>query len=170
APSASAVRSVSWQAGTPMLTATISLTTPASLSRTASSTAISSNGFIDILTPARSTPVPSDLTRAFRLKSRTRLTATNAFIARSSNGVPGGELHRGHVLEEARFEGRHRVLGDGFGRPALRAVHRADHADLAEEVDLVGAHAEDLARHLRGLVAREVDGQRRDLGAFHLLQ
>ena len=50
-----------------MLTTTTSLTTPASFKRTASSTAISSNGFIDILTPARSTPLPSDLTRALTL-------------------------------------------------------------------------------------------------------
>ena len=40
-----------------MDTATISVATPFSLSRTASSTAISQNGFIDILTFARSTPV-----------------------------------------------------------------------------------------------------------------
>ena len=37
-------------------TATTSVAMPFSLSRTASSTAISSNGFIDILTLARSTP------------------------------------------------------------------------------------------------------------------
>ena len=53
---ASAVRSVSWQAATPQETATISVATPASFSRTASSTAISSKGFIDILTLAVSTP------------------------------------------------------------------------------------------------------------------
>ena len=42
---------------------TISVALPASLSRIASSTAISSNGFIDILTLASSTPEPSLLTR-----------------------------------------------------------------------------------------------------------
>ena len=41
---------------TPQETATISVATPFSFSRTASSTAISSNGFIDILTLAVSTP------------------------------------------------------------------------------------------------------------------
>src|SRR5262245_52328328 len=80
APSASAVRSVSWQAPTPHDTATISLATPFSLSRTASSTAISSNGFIDILTLAVSTPLPSGFTRTLTLKSTTRLTETRIFI------------------------------------------------------------------------------------------
>ena len=50
APMASAVRSVSWHAATPARDRDTSVATPASLSRTASSTAISSNGFIDILT------------------------------------------------------------------------------------------------------------------------
>ncbi len=67
APSASAVRSVSWQPVSPQETATISVATPFSFSRTASSTAISSNGFIDILTLAVSTPLPSGFTRTFTL-------------------------------------------------------------------------------------------------------
>jgi len=61
------VRSVSWQAGRPQEATMISVTTPASFSRTASSTAISSNGFMDILTLAVSTPVPSALTRTLTL-------------------------------------------------------------------------------------------------------
>ena len=48
-------------------TATISVATPFSLRRMASSTAISSNGFIDILMLAKSTPLPSILTRGFTL-------------------------------------------------------------------------------------------------------
>ena len=48
---ASAVRMVSAQAATPIETAMISVAMPFSLRRTASSTAISSNGFIDIFTP-----------------------------------------------------------------------------------------------------------------------
>ena len=67
APIASAVRIVSAQAGMPIDTAMISVATPFSFRRTASSTAISSKGFIDILTPAVSTPEPSDLTRTFTL-------------------------------------------------------------------------------------------------------
>ncbi len=64
---ASAVRMVSWQACGPIETAMISVATPASLRRTASSTPISSKGFIDILTLAVSTPVLSGLTRILTL-------------------------------------------------------------------------------------------------------
>src|SRR6185436_17636130 len=80
APIASAVRSVSWQACTPQDTAMISVATPASLRRTASSSAISSKGFMDILTLAVSTPLPSALTRTLTLKSTTRLTLTRTFM------------------------------------------------------------------------------------------
>ena len=64
---ARAVRSVSWFCLTPIEAATTSSTLPASRRRIASSTAISSNGFIDIFTFARSTPLPSALTRTFTL-------------------------------------------------------------------------------------------------------
>ena len=67
APIAIAVRSVSWHCATPHETATISLATPFSFNRTASSTAISSKGFMLILTLAMSTPVPSALTRTLTL-------------------------------------------------------------------------------------------------------
>jgi hypothetical protein len=67
APMASAVRSVSCACATPADTAITSVATPASFRRTASSTAISSNGFIDIFTFAMSTPVPSVFTRTFTL-------------------------------------------------------------------------------------------------------
>ena len=67
APIAIAVRNVSWHCGRPQETATISVATPFSFRRTASSTAISSKGFIDIFTFAMSTPVWSDFTRTFTL-------------------------------------------------------------------------------------------------------
>jgi hypothetical protein len=51
----------------PIDTHTTSVAWPFSLSRSASSTAISSKGFIDILTLASSTPLPSLLTRIFTL-------------------------------------------------------------------------------------------------------
>jgi DNA-directed RNA polymerase specialized sigma24 family protein len=60
--------------------AMISVATPFSLRRTASSTAISSNGFIDILTLASSTPEPSALTRILMSLSTTRLTGTRIFM------------------------------------------------------------------------------------------
>src|ERR1700694_1961378 len=64
----------------PIETTTTSVALPASLSRRASSTAISSNGFIDILTLDSSTPDPSLLTRTLTLKSTTRFTGTRTFI------------------------------------------------------------------------------------------
>src|SRR5712691_6453246 len=82
APIAKAVRIVSWHCWIPAETMITSSTMPASLRRSASSTAISSNGFIDILTFAVSTPEPSALTRTFTLKSTTRLTGTRIFIHR----------------------------------------------------------------------------------------
>ena len=57
APMAIAVRSVSWHCVMPHEMATTSVAMPFSFRRTASSMAISSNGFIDILTLAMSTPV-----------------------------------------------------------------------------------------------------------------
>ncbi|CAM5186129.1 hypothetical protein CDEF62S_00888 [Castellaniella defragrans] len=57
APIASAVRKVSWHCAIPQDTATTSLATPFSFKRMDSSTAISSNGFMDIFTLAMSTPV-----------------------------------------------------------------------------------------------------------------
>ncbi len=64
---AMAVRSVSWHCAVPQETAMISVATPFSFRRTASSTAISSNGFMLILTLATSTPLPSLLTRTLTL-------------------------------------------------------------------------------------------------------
>src|SRR5262249_42006545 len=68
---------------------------PASFSRTASSTAISQKGFIDILTFWVSTPVPSLFTRTFTLASTTRLTATRTFILLLGSHE-GGHFPRGH--------------------------------------------------------------------------
>ena len=62
-----AVRSVSWHWVTPHDTAMTSVAAPFSRSRTASSTAISSNGFMLIFTLAMSTPEPSLFTRTLTL-------------------------------------------------------------------------------------------------------
>jgi hypothetical protein len=80
APIAIAVRSVSWHAAVPADTAITSVALPASFSLSASSTAISSKGFIDILTLASSTPDWSAFTRTFTLKSTTRFTGTRIFM------------------------------------------------------------------------------------------
>src|SRR5262249_14851546 len=58
----------------------ISVALPASLRRIASSTPISSNGFMDIFTLASSTPDPSGFTRILMSLSTTRLTGTRTFI------------------------------------------------------------------------------------------
>src|SRR5579864_9298203 len=81
APMASAVRMVSAACCGPIEAQTISVALPASLSRIASSTAISSNGFIDILTLPSSTPEPSALTRIFTSLSTARFTGTRIFMA-----------------------------------------------------------------------------------------
>src|SRR5690606_6198950 len=99
APMAIAVRSVSWHCCGPHETATISVPTPFSFRRTASSTAISSNGFIDIFTLAMSTPLWSLLTRTFTLKSTTRLTGTRIFIGGSPLGI---RRERGDYRESGR--------------------------------------------------------------------
>ncbi len=83
APVAIAVRNVSWQACSPQDTTTTSEATPASFKRTASSTLISSKGFIDSFTFAMSTALPSAFTRTLTFASTTRLTGTSTFIAYS---------------------------------------------------------------------------------------
>ena len=67
APIASAFLIVSCTWDTPIEIAITSVATPFSLSLNASSTAISSNGFMDILTLSNSTPELSLLTLTFTL-------------------------------------------------------------------------------------------------------
>ncbi len=81
APIAIAVRMVSWQRASPREIATTSSAVPLSRKRRASSTAISSNGFIDILTLDVS--IPSPVTRIVTYGSTTRLTGTRSFISYS---------------------------------------------------------------------------------------
>src|SRR3984893_2499329 len=90
APMASAVRMVSAACCGPPETQPISVALPASLRRIASSTAISSNGFIDILTLPSSTPEPSALTRIFTSLSTARLTGTRIFMALKDLAGDGG--------------------------------------------------------------------------------
>src|SRR6476660_7749765 len=97
APMESAVRRVSCDLLLPIETATTSPASPRSLMRTASSTAISSNGFIDIFTLARSTPLPSDLTRTLTLESMTRFTGTSIFMRLSFPAFTTGPLDPVHL-------------------------------------------------------------------------
>ncbi len=93
APMASAVRIVSCACCGPIETIITSLALPASFRRNASSTAISSNGFIAIFTFESSTPEPSGFTRTFTLKSTTLFTATSTFI-KTQPPVPTRKLSR----------------------------------------------------------------------------
>ena len=81
---ASAVRIVSPAWADPIEAQTISVALPASFSRIASSTAISSNGFIDIFTLPSSTPEPSGLTRIFTSLSIARFTGTRIFMRKAA--------------------------------------------------------------------------------------
>ena len=70
---------------------------------------ISSNGFIAILTLARSTPLPSALTRTLTLKSTTRLTATRIFIPRGLLAFLYGRRpygRRGRIVNRLAVEER----------------------------------------------------------------
>src|SRR5690242_7268985 len=144
APMASAVRSVSWHAVTPQDTATISVAAPASLSRTASSTAISPKGFIDIFTFAVSTPLPSALTRTLTLKSTTRLTLTSIFIAKN---YTFGECVERHG---ARLKHAHRIDVDRADS-TLPLEHRLPeaHRHAREGADVAGRLAAHAAKERR---------------------
>jgi len=83
---------VSWLDCAPQETATISVALPASFSRMASSTAISQNGFMAILTLAVSTPVPSALTRTLTLASMTRFDRDQYLHGRTRPAVLPGLL------------------------------------------------------------------------------
>ena len=114
APMASAVRMVSAACCGPIETAMISVALPASFSRIASSTAISSKGFIDIFTLASSTPEPSALTRILMSLSTTRFTGTTIFMFLVSSS--------GHFAPES---------GPGIGAPhpnshLMRGQRRSD--------------------------------------------
>ena len=136
APMASAVRMVSAACAGPIDTAMISVALPASFSRIASSTAISSKGFIDILTLESSTPEPSDLTLIFTSLSTARFTGTSIFMALSSVPVshlqlPGRSVKRPHAAvrerTRARACGQRRQQGrrqpqDPCAAPVCRAI------------------------------------------------
>src|SRR3954465_165410 len=136
APIARAVRSVSWQACAPHDPAAISGARPASLRRTAASTAISSKGFIDIFTFAVSTPVLSALTRTLTLKSTTRLTATRTFMRKIiAVRFSGSRLDQRIERERARIKHHDRIdvdrrhlavpVNHGVAEPPRHARERA---------------------------------------------
>src|SRR4051812_300569 len=155
APIASAVRNVSCALAGPIETATISLATPFSFNRIASSTAISSNGFMLILTLARSTPEPSALTRGLTLKSITLLTATRSFMRRFLSLVsrrrPGPSLDPG-LRRGTNMLCRFLHLGHDLPRRIPQIVGRYDRQAGIREDALalldIGALEPDDERHV----------------------
>src|ERR1700722_14779846 len=117
----------------------------------------------------RPRPPEAPVTTATLLSSRA-CSVSVMLRAPTSNRVPRSDRHRRHVLEKTRRQGRQRMLLDRLGGPALRAMQGTKNARLAEQVDLICAHAKDLARHLGSGVARQKYGERRDFMTFHLLQ
>ena len=72
--------------------------------------------------------------------------------------VPGEDVARLVQRVEVVLELREDAVDDRFRRPAFGGVRGADRTRLAEQVDLVVAHAEDLP----GDVLRGIAGQRGD--------
>src|SRR6202045_1877724 len=126
APMASAVRMVSAACCGPSQTQTVSVALPASLSRMASSTAISSNGFIDILTLPSSTPEPSALTRIFTSLSTARLTGTRIFMALKDLAGDGGFSCFSAAFR--RFQHKRQLLRCGNLPAAAAAVNVSAYA------------------------------------------
>src|SRR3974390_1131323 len=150
-PMASAVRMVSEACCGPIGPAAISVALPASLSRIASSTAISSNGFIDILTLASSTPVPSDFTRIFTSLSTTRLTGTRTFMAhklqrgRANYGCPGN-VSTCCIATSLRFCGGLAVLPghpQDFPGPPSVDERAGDEEEIRQPVDVFEGRGRD---------------------------
>src|SRR5665213_1543104 len=174
APMARAVRMVSWQFCGPIETATISLAMPASLRRTASSTAISSNGFIDILTFAVSTPLRSALTRILTLKSITRLTATRIFM----EGRPASSCCNAAAIvhahnAKARASCHRSVMRRRGGGGLTRGAGPPQHVLLAPRIGVTGEDEEMIGKPVEVFdrlgIDRLLQGQRREqaLGAAH---
>src|SRR6202000_3254459 len=88
---------------------------------------------------------------------------------RVSDRIPGEDIAGAVELVERILERRHAVLRNALWRPAFTAVHRAQRAVLAEQENLVHAHAEDLPRHVLGEIAEQEAAHRRDLFRAHLL-
>src|SRR5690348_13704491 len=144
APIASAVRIVSAHCAPPSETATISVALPASFSRTASSTAISQKGFIDIFTFWVSTPVPSLFTRTLTLASTTRLTATRTFILLLGSHE-GGHFPRRHKARTAISRSHNRDATDTCQREP-RGLSRVRKARFKRLICLLNPSDDDIRR------------------------
>src|ERR1700754_1326653 len=97
------------------------------------------------------------------------LFATPHSPIRQSDRIPGEDIARAVKLVERILERRYGLLGNALRRPAFAAMHRAQRAVLAEQENLVHAHAEDLPGHVLGEIAEQKGAHRRDLLRAHLL-
>ena len=126
----------------PIETATISVALPFSFRRSASSTAISSKGFIDILTLARSTPEPSGLhadlhvvvdhpldghqdLHAGRSPVECRLSKDRQPFPSSAPGRRWSCPRAGEARSVARGLRRRAMMSEGRARPRARSAGRA---------------------------------------------
>src|SRR6185312_1655208 len=87
----------------------------------------------------------------------------------SSDRVPAKNVGGTVELVERGFQRRHRVFGDGLRRPAFASLHRTQRTVLAEQENLVHAHAKNLPGDVPGCVAEQIGRHRRDLFRTHLL-
>src|ERR1051326_8877307 len=170
APMASAVRMVSPACCGPIETQTISVALPCSLSRIASSTAISSKGFIDILTLASSTPEPSALTRTFTLKSTTRFTGTRSFMNfrsawdRKRPEIDGSARRR--TLKAAAQKCQLSAARPGFRRLAVLPRH-PQHVARAPVVAVTAGHEHEVGQPVDVLAQRRRDALAGPIGELH---
>src|SRR3990170_842586 len=118
-----------------METATISLASPRSRIRRASSRAISSKGLMLILTPSVSTPLPSDFTRTRTLKSTTRFSPTSIFSTDDSPG-PFAVTCASRVLSPSELactrRGNPRLLDDSMAYSDFLVTTRELHDHLQD--------------------------------------
>ena len=149
----------------------ISVALPASFSRIASSTAISSKGFIDILTLASSTPEPSALTRILMSLSTTRFTGTTIFmflVSSSGHFAPESGPGIGAPHPNSRLIRGQRCVGDLRRNAGFRRGHGfldrgavLDVGPAQQEHPVVGAELRCRAA-CRGWRASPWSGCRRD--------
>src|SRR3989441_5714877 len=127
--------------------------------------------------PASSTTVTVIGARRARAFAWAALTAVSAIssvmsiivLSPSDERVVVEVLPGRHERDQVMLERARKHLGEALGGPALGVVHAHDRALVAEEHDLLASHAEDLRGDVLGRVARQEDGDGRDVGGGELL-
>src|SRR5206468_748773 len=127
--------------------------------------------------PASSTTVTvigARRARAFAWAARTAVSAISSVMSiivpsPSDERVVVEVLPGRHERDQVMLERAREHLREALGGPALGVVHPHDRALVAEEHDLLASHAEDLRGDVLGRVARQEDGDGRDVGGGELL-